>query len=307
MTSPSRRVSPRSGIEEVARLIEESTLGTVGARQLRDRSADVADQIRARAFFTYNCAGRSWWQANQHSPDALRVKARELATEDPEISDMLARLADDRHAIATTGSLHAAALRAHAPVTEKAARPQVARECQEDWSSFRDFHDRERSTLTAILCQQAGLPISLGRKLIGRAMAEAFDDWEQLAAAGDPGEWVLGRALQLYRALRRPAALPTGEVPDASPPASTTLLAYPPPTAVQRADVHVTGALAVAVSRVEVRPSGAIAFRYSCSAAAARADTGSAYVTMQANSKADAVTPAPPGPRQPAPAANCRL
>jgi hypothetical protein len=38
------------------------------------------------------------------------------------------------------------------------------------------------------LCQQAGLPTLLGHKLIHRAMAEAFDDWEQLAAAGDPGE-----------------------------------------------------------------------------------------------------------------------
>jgi hypothetical protein len=38
---------------------------------------------------------------------------------------------------------------------------------------------------TAILCQKAGLPTLLGHKFIRRAMAEAFDDWEQRATRGN--------------------------------------------------------------------------------------------------------------------------
>jgi hypothetical protein len=73
---------------------------------------------------------------------------------------------------------------------------------------LRDFYIREREALTVIVCHQADLPASLGQKLIRRAMAEAFDNWEYLAAVGDPGEWVVGQALQVYRARRQPGADP---------------------------------------------------------------------------------------------------
>jgi RNA polymerase sigma-70 factor (sigma-E family) len=252
VTSTPPRMPPGQGIEEVARLVEESTLGTVGARQLRDRDADIAAVIRARAYFAGSHAGRSWWQVNQRNPDALRAMARELAARDSEISDALALLAD-RQAVAHPDGLAADPLADAA--AEAGARPQVARARRgraADWASFRDFHDREMRSLTAILCQQADLPASLGQKLIRRAMTEAFDDWENLAAAGDPGEWVLGRALQLYRAQRQPAAMYDVEFPEDTAPPGNLPVGCLPPTAIQRPDVRVTGALAAAASQIEV-------------------------------------------------------
>jgi hypothetical protein len=111
VTSPSRRVSPGQGIEEVARLIEESTLGTVGARQLRDRSADVADQIRARAFFgeaAWLLAGRLEQQGQ--TQESLTWYQRAAASGDPRAARRLlhplarrARINGHRHASAVPG------------------------------------------------------------------------------------------------------------------------------------------------------------------------------------------------------------
>jgi RNA polymerase sigma-70 factor (sigma-E family) len=221
------RASAGRGIEEVARLVEESSLGTAGAGLLRDRAAGAASVIRARAYFAGSRAGRSWWQANQRNPVALRAKARELAAVAPEISDVLARLADDQQAAAHPGG----------PDAGMAAG--AGQENAAGWAGFGDFYKRAFSALTVILCGQAGLPAALGQKLIRRAMNEAFNEWEELAAADDPGEWVLGRALQLYHAQRRLGTLPEAEVPE------------PAGLPGQRADVRVTGALAVAASRVE--------------------------------------------------------
>lgn len=83
---------------EVARLVEESSFGTAGARQLRDRAAPgIADLIRARAYFAGSDAGRAWWRANQYNPDELRRKAGELADAgDRELSNLLACVADYR-------------------------------------------------------------------------------------------------------------------------------------------------------------------------------------------------------------------
>lgn len=206
MTNPSPRISVNQGVEEVARLIEESSLGTVGARQLRDRSADHAPAIRARAYFAASTAGRSWWRANQHSPEALCAKARELAAVDPEISDVLVRLAYDRQAeLARQCWYYRWSWGGTRPLPISLTRFQEAARGLE---TFQDFHSRERETLTVIVCQQADLPVSLGQKLIRRAMAEAFDNWEQLVAIADPGEWVVGRALQLHRSHRRPGTEP---------------------------------------------------------------------------------------------------
>lgn len=83
---------------KVARLVEESSLGTPGARQLRSRAAPgIADIIRARAYFSGSDTGRAWWRANQYNPDELRRKAGELAaTGELELSTLLACVADYR-------------------------------------------------------------------------------------------------------------------------------------------------------------------------------------------------------------------
>jgi len=79
-----------------ARLVEESSFGTVGARQLRGRAAaSTVAVIMARAYFADSDSGRAWWEANRHSPDALRRKARELADSGAmELSDALMCVAD---------------------------------------------------------------------------------------------------------------------------------------------------------------------------------------------------------------------
>ena len=81
-------------------------------------------------------------------------------------------------------------------------------------------------------------------------MTEAFDDWDQLVATGAPAEWVLGRALQLYRDNRR---LPWGADGPRSAEAEGGPKAEPlTGAAAQQADTRVTGALATAASQVEV-------------------------------------------------------
>jgi hypothetical protein len=89
---------------EVMRLLEASSLGTAGARQLRRRAAPgTVAVIRARAYFAASDAGRAWWEANQHSPDALRSKARDLADAgDLDLSEVLMRVADDQQDITRT-------------------------------------------------------------------------------------------------------------------------------------------------------------------------------------------------------------
>ena len=150
-----------------------------------------------------------------------------------------------------------------------------------DLAGFQTFHDRQRSALAAILSQQAGLPRSLGHKLIRRAMAEAFDDWERLAAAGDPEEWVLGRALQLYRDHRRlpreaGADDPVPATADGGPQAGCLTGA-----AARQANARVVGALAVAASRVEVlRDAGTAAFRHPRRQAVLRAGGSAVAVTI---------------------------
>ena len=78
------------------RLLEASSLGTAGARQLRGRAAaSTVAVIRARAYVADSDVGRAWWEANQHSPDALRRKARELADAgDLDLSEVLVNVAD---------------------------------------------------------------------------------------------------------------------------------------------------------------------------------------------------------------------
>ncbi len=86
------------------RLLEASSLGTAGARQLRGRAgASTVAVIRARAYVADSDAGRAWWEANQHSPDALRRKARELADAgDLDLSEVLMNVADHQQNITRT-------------------------------------------------------------------------------------------------------------------------------------------------------------------------------------------------------------
>jgi RNA polymerase sigma-70 factor (sigma-E family) len=239
MTTPRPRPRPDRTIEEVARLLEESSLGTAGARQLRDRAdAGTVAAIRVRAYFAGSSTARAWWHANQHSPEHLRRKAHELAAcGETQISDMLTRLASDLlppSAPASTGG-----------------RPQpvpARQEATADWRSFEAFYHRETGDLIRILRERAGLSADLARELIGHAAVKAFDNWEDLAASGDPGEWLLGCALQIYRSRELPGEdgswAPDGGTSRASNPASPRTPGIPCP------DARVAGALAVAASQV---------------------------------------------------------
>jgi len=230
------RAAPGSSIADVARLVEESTLGTPGARQLRDRApAGMAEVIRARAFFERTQDGRDWWRANHGDAAALRRRASEVgAAGNAEICDLLLRLAELQDAATT--------------LPGQPAGPAGPR-------AFADFYRQEIGPLTRLLCQNSGLPQDLGRKLISKAMVRAFDDWEQLAASADAGEWVLGFALQRYLELSRTQRADsedaawtldglTGHGSDPDPDL--------PPGAARRTGAHVAGALAVAASKVAV-------------------------------------------------------
>lgn len=89
---------------EVVRLLEASSLGTEGARRLRSRAdAGTVAVIRARVHFAGSDAGRAWWEENQHHPDALRRRARELADAgDLDLSEILMHVADDQQDVTRT-------------------------------------------------------------------------------------------------------------------------------------------------------------------------------------------------------------
>jgi hypothetical protein len=54
----------------------------------------------AWAYFADSDANLAWWEANQHDPDALRSKARELAADGvQEMSDVLMRMAESQKEI----------------------------------------------------------------------------------------------------------------------------------------------------------------------------------------------------------------
>jgi RNA polymerase sigma-70 factor (sigma-E family) len=228
----------------VARLVEESSLGTVGARQLRDRAdAVTVARIRARAYFDGCPADRSWWNANQRNPDELLRKARELAAVgEGAISSVLASV--------VSGLLPPAAQGRGTVIEPVPSSPSAAVQQQTpaNWRSFEVFYHREIDSLIRILCERADLPLGLARKLTVQAMAKAFDDWEHLAGSGDPGEWVIGCALQLHKSRQLPAGdcswAAAGNVPAGIDVTALSPLA--PPAAAAR----VAGALAVAASEV---------------------------------------------------------
>jgi RNA polymerase sigma factor (sigma-70 family) len=93
-------------------------------------------------------------------------------------------------------------------------------------------------------------------------MAKAFDEWDKLAALNDPGEWVIGYALLLYRRFKLPdedGFWAYSEVlAVANPPCTLS-----PPSPQECADVRVTGALATAVAKMS--PPGANAQQHASS------------------------------------------
>jgi RNA polymerase sigma-70 factor (sigma-E family) len=260
MTRPDRRPLPDKSIEEVARLVEESSLGTAGARQLRDRAAPATTaRIRVRAYIASNDVGRAWWQANQHSPDALRRKARELAIcGNLEISDVLTRLAagqeSNTHAVSAAADTPGHA--GHYGPSGRMQPVQAEQEVAASWRTFEAFYHREIDPLSRILCGRANLPDSLGRELIGHAMVKAFDDWEHLAESSNPAEWVLGYALQLYRKRRLPDE-DGSWAPSEAASSGSALVTSKQSSVVQCTDVRVTGALAAAASLVPLTATNA--------------------------------------------------
>jgi RNA polymerase sigma-70 factor (sigma-E family) len=190
---PSPALSDKS-IADVARLVEECTLGTSGARQLRDRApAGMAEMIRARVYFERTEDRHDWWRANRGDANALRLKASELGgAGNAEICDLLLRLAE---------------------LQDSAGPPPQQ---QAEARAFAAFYRQELVPLTKLLCMDSGAPWELGKKLIRQAMRQAFDDWERLATSSDPGEWVLGFALLRFQELT-PEERAVYSDPDAGP------------------------------------------------------------------------------------------
>jgi RNA polymerase sigma-70 factor (sigma-E family) len=228
------RQLPDKRIQEVARLLEESSLGTAGARQLRDRALT---RTRCRAYFAAN-ADEKWWLANQYDTQALRLKAQDLASSGAdEISDLLTQLVNQQ---ATTPRFSSGRGSSQAKDGHRPEREDLA-----DWRSFRDFYQREIGPFIRIVSERTGLPGATAGKLTRKAMTRAFDDWEHIGTLSDPGEWVIGYALQLHRKLEL-SDEDGSWAPSENIPASESPSWLAPESPTQRADVRVTGALAVA-------------------------------------------------------------
>lgn len=246
MTDDTRQL-PEKNIQKVARLLEESSIGTVGARQLRDRAVSgKAARIRCRAYFSTSVDGQKWWLANQYDSKALHRKARELAASGmPEISAMLTDLACQQTVQKAGPDLD------NHPDHELDYTPFQVRlinfcrhEYDADWRGFERFYQCEIGSFSRILRERTDLPEEAAQALIRRAMTKAFDDWEHIAEIDDPGEWVVGYALQLYRKLKLPdeddswTSWTHGEAGPVSSSGPSS------PSITHVADVRVAGALA---------------------------------------------------------------
>jgi RNA polymerase sigma-70 factor (sigma-E family) len=237
MVEAARNDDTAETVEAVARLLEESSFGTDGAQLLRDRaSIGEAAETRARAYLAADPSGLAWWEANRSNPAGLRIRAARLASRgNLEVSLILAQLAD----------WHDSQEHPRLPLLPL---PAESGQC---WRTFEVFYRREYRPLCAILSERAGLPSQLSEKLITRGMREAFDDWENVEASGDPAEWVIGGALQHYRTLSLPDEDSSWTQGSLSGQA-TGLLPGSPPRGAQATAVRVAGALATRVSLAPV-------------------------------------------------------
>lgn len=240
------RPLPDKRIQKVARLLEESSLGTAGARQLRDRAInDKTARIRCRAHFAASSEDEKWWLANQYNREALIQKADELAASGfREISTLLTRLACQTVIPQAAENLRGGTVRdLEAVPSSVKITDSPCQEYDADWRSFRAFYQREIGSFSRILRERIDLPEETAQNLIGQAMIKAFDDWEHIAVMSDPGEWVIGYALQLYRRCKLPDEDDSWVYGDV-PPASGTPGQISSSLNIQCAYVRVTGALA---------------------------------------------------------------
>jgi RNA polymerase sigma-70 factor (sigma-E family) len=236
-------------IEKMALMVEESSLGSAGARQLRDRTpSHITAAIRARAYFAEH--ERSWWEDNQRNPEALYAKARELTAERDgrEICRVLLRLAVHYG--------HAAARRELGlpeentdPHPRQIATGDTAPQPADggDWRSFQAFYNTHIESLSCTFCSTTGLPMPLARESIHKAFAKAFDDWDRIGRLPSPEEWVIGSALSDHRDLREPENEPLQ--PAACRPVDDTSLDRTSGVAEpsqREVTVQMTGALAIA-------------------------------------------------------------
>ncbi|MET8048788.1 sigma factor-like helix-turn-helix DNA-binding protein [Streptosporangium sp. NPDC005286] len=184
-------------VEDVARLVEESSLGTVEARQLRDL-ADLAtaDRVLARAYFIQTDEGAAWWRTNQRDPDALREAAAVLVDGDEEehlIAVRLLRLAchlqpphSEQSAADETVEQASSEV---GPVEDRAIVKRSSAEAQ----PFADFYHENMPALKRLL--EAHLDADEVHTSLREAVVAAFDRWDEgLCYVVNPERWILGHA-----------------------------------------------------------------------------------------------------------------
>jgi RNA polymerase sigma factor (sigma-70 family) len=221
-----RHDEPHEGdsIEQVARLVELSSLGTVGARQLRDRtSSAIRDRALLQAYFSATAEGSTWWHTNSKNADALYDAAKSFAAGGPEERTVSARLmnlaaalghskacaiisgdVDERPPEAcpactpcTTGELPQEPSNGADLQVRRAGRPSSGSGM--DWRSFEEFFAKFLDPLTITLSAEMSLRAERSRAVLLQAMKAAFDNWEDISTAGRPEEWVLGYAVKQQR------------------------------------------------------------------------------------------------------------
>src|SRR5215472_10584610 len=226
MAMTRRHDEPHKGdsIEQVARLVELSSLGTVGARQLRDRTSSVSrDRALLQAYFSATAEGCTWWRTNGKNADALYDAAKSFAVGSPEERTISARLMnlaaalghpkacaiisgdiDERPSDAcpactpcTTEELPQEPSNGADLQVRRADRPSSASGM--DWRSFEEFFAKFLDPLTVALSAEMSLRAERSRAVLLQAMKAAFDNWEDISTAGRPEEWVLGYAVKQQR------------------------------------------------------------------------------------------------------------
>src|SRR5258708_5252282 len=211
-------------VEKVARLIERSSFGTIGARQLRDRTSGVSrDRALLQAYFSATTEGRAWWHAHRNDADALYNAANSFAGGEPEdraISERLMNLAaalghpgacavmtsesDGRPSQACPVCVPSAGTEEPGVPSSRAGVPagRGARRNASpgtDWRSFEKFFATFLDPLTITFSEETWLRAERSRAVVLEAMKAAFDNWEDISATGRPEEWGLGYALRRQR------------------------------------------------------------------------------------------------------------
>lgn len=203
-------------VEQVAGLVELSSLGTVGARQLRDRTSSASrDRALVQAYFSATAEGSAWWRANGKDATALYDAAQALAADGPEERAISARL---MNLAAAFGHTEAGAIMSGNSEQRPAGMPMAAEALPRgpagradrkghrpgsgsgmDWRSFEKFFVKFLDPLTATLSAEMSLRAERSRATLVQAMKAAFDNWECISSSGRPEEWVLGYAVRLQR------------------------------------------------------------------------------------------------------------